>query len=849
MLSSSSSMRCKLALHLATGSLWWLAATAQAGAPLSSNVLQQAVGLPKDFSEHFFEVPLAVRLDLDGHFMGEAIVVLTRDDHLQLLEFTDVSESQASPAARQLWADYLTDARPLGPCVQSCANGLVALHYSLENSQVSILTRAVERSADEQRYHLQPEHGSHGLIVRNQLNIAGDSRQHAGRYALQGQGSLGQWTTLAEAQADRSSDSLQKTRHRVSQLYAERLRQGHFWRLGYFAPGATGLVRTPRLLGDTPDTTLGAMFGSSDSLLIESASASSTPLYVTPSRPGVVEIYRDGVLINSQPVQPGLQTLDTRVLPSGIYPVEVRLVEDGRTSSSQQEVIYKPGNWSNPDQPWRYNLYAGQQAELLSNWDTERGGAFSAGVLANYLLHPRAVLGLSAQRVDRQMQYGSSLDWQAHDRLKLYGNLYHTDQRGEGYDLQALLGYGSGDLVLSQSRAWQYSVGRDAERYWDELGSAERLRYRSRSGQQTRQTALSLNHRLTAKTTATARVTQTRGVNSGTSLDVGWSTRTLLWGSDADWRLSLFDRPGTYATANRRNRGVNVSLSLNLGKPGRHLSASLGTRTSRDGRLDRNASLGYQQNVDIGPLRSISGTLSMDRYGAGLNASTQFQNEHVQGDLYAQRSSWDGRLGGGLNLDSSVALGGGEVAVSGQYYGREAGLIIDVESDIDGLRLRAEDASGLAAELHPGRNLIPAAAWKAGSLQLDFSADRPQAAVIQPPLLSYHLNRGGVEHRTVRVMRTVTVLGRLLDGAGQPLRGALVINHAGRGLSEADGFFSVEMSERSPVLEVRHRGKRVCYLSVRDGGAQREQDTLLVGDRQCTTDGLATAPRAGEEGV
>jgi hypothetical protein len=849
MVFSSSSMPGSRLLRLLTGSLWWLASTAQAGVPASSNVLQQALGLPKDFSEHFFEVPLAVRLDLDGRFMGEAMVVLTRDDHLQLLEFTDVSESQASPTARQLWIDYLADARPLGACVHSCPNGLVALHYSLENSQVSILTQAVEHSADEQRYHLQPEQGSRGLILRNQLNISGDSRQNAGRYALQGQGSWGQWTTLAEAQADRSSDSLQKTRHRVSQLYAERLRQGHFWRLGYFAPGATGLVRAPRLLGDTPDTTLGAMFGSSDSLLIDTASASSTPLYVTPSRPGVVEIYRDGLLINSQPVQPGLQTLDTRVLPGGIYPVEVRLVEDGQTSSSQQEVIYKPGNWSDPDQPWRYNLYLGQQTELLSNWDTERGGAFSAGLLANYLLHPRAVLGVSAQRVDRQMQYGSSLDWQAHDRVKLYGNLYHTDQRGEGYDLQALLGYGGGDLVLSQSRAWQYNVARDSERYWDSLDGAERLSYRSRSGRQTRQTSLSLNHRLTAKTTATARITQTQGVNPGTSWDLGWSNRTLLWGSDADWRLSLFDRPGTFATAQRRNRGVNLSLSLNLGKPGRRLSASLGTRTSRDGSLDRNASLGYQQDVDIGPLRAVSGTLSMDRYGAGLNASAQFQNEQLQGDLYAQRSSWDGRLGGGLNLDSSIALGGGEMAISGQYYGRDAGLIVDVDSDIDDLHLRAEDASGLAAELHAGRNLIPAAAWKAGSLQLDFASDHPQAAVIQPPLLSYHLNRGGVEHRTVRVMRTVTVLGRLLDSAGQPLRGALVINHAGRGISEADGFFSVEMSERSPVLEVRHHGKRLCYLSLQDERARREQDTLLVGDRPCSTDGLATTKGTGEEGV
>lgn len=46
--------------------------------------------------------------------------------------------------------------------------------------------------------------------------------------------------------------------------------------------------------------------------------------------PAVAEIYRNGVLINSQPVQPGLQTLDSKVLPGGIYEVEIRLVEDGQ---------------------------------------------------------------------------------------------------------------------------------------------------------------------------------------------------------------------------------------------------------------------------------------------------------------------------------------------------------------------------------------------------------------------------------------------------------------------------------------------------------------------------------------
>ena len=110
--------------------------------------------------------------------------------------------------------------------------------------------------------------------------------------------------------------------------------------------------------------------------------------------------------------------------------------------------------------------------------------------------------------------------------------------------------------------------------------------------------------------------------------------------------------------------------------------------------------------------------------------------------------------------------------------------------------------------------------------------------MIQPSSLTYHLNRGGVDYRVLRVMRTVTVLGRLLDHNGQPLRGAMVINHASRSVSEADGFFAVEMSESTPTLEIRQGGQRLCLLSL-DPGVQRQEDVLLVGDQVCSPDSLA----------
>ncbi|MBI6898954.1 CS1-pili formation C-terminal domain-containing protein [Pseudomonas putida] len=788
-------------------------------------VVSQAQGLPREFEEHFFDVPLAVRVDIDGRYLGDAMVVLGRDERVQLLEFTDHFDSREPESLRRRWQERLANGRPLGDCQRDCPDGLRTIHYSLVNSQLSLLTHTAELAGDAPRFHVLPEQGG-GLLLRNQVNLVSDGRETSGLYSLQGQGSVRNWTTFADAQVDRGSDSQQGTRHRVSQLYTERLHDEHFYRLGYFTPGAQGLTRQPRLLGSSPDTTLGLMLGSSDSLLIDNGQPSSTPIYVTPNRPGVVEIYRNGVLINSQPVQPGLQALDTRVLPGGIYQVEVRLLEDGQETSRSDEFVYKPSNWRNPDSRWRYNLYLGQQTSLLSNWGNEHDDSLAAGVMANYLLHPRAIAGVSVQQVDEALQYGTSLDWNVLDRVQFYGNAYRADGLGNGYDLQAIHNHELGSLVLSHSRSWLDTARRTHH--------GQGARYDRQS-----QTSVMLTHRLNNRSTATVRLTQNSGPADGIGMDLGWSYYGKFLGSDANWRLSLFDRPGTRSSGDARARGVNLALSMSLGEPGERIAASIGSRTSHDGGRDHNASLSYQRDVDFGAVQSLGATATVDRYGAGFGGNAQFQSSLLYGDAYAQSSSFNGEISTGLNLQSIVAIGEGKLAMTGQYLPHDAGLIVDVDSDIEGLELRADDLQGPSATLRPGRNVIPVSAYKSGFVQFDFEGEHEAAAVIQPTSFDYHLNRGGVGYRKLRVMRTVTVLGRLLDRHGEPMQGVQVVNHASRSVSESEGYFAVEMSESAPMLEVRKGGTAVCLLALDLQRLEREGDVLLAGDVACAPGGMA----------
>lgn len=814
-----------------------LAAPAAPGTTPGS-LLSQSQGLPDDFEQHFFDVPLAVRIELDQQFLGEAMIVLSRDDRMTLLEFNDIGDSPVSAGTRTTWAQLLQQGMPLGSCQQSCPQQLLAIHYSLENSQVSILTENVERNTQTKQFYDQPEQGSLGLIVNNQLNITGGQNEEVGgRFGLEASASLGNWTQAMNLQLSRVGGADTTLYHAMHELYTQRELEGNFVRLGYFMPGSNGLTRQIRSFGANPDTAVGVMYGSSDSLLINNPKPSVYPVYVTASRQASVEIYRDGLLINTQPVAAGLQTLDTRPLPGGIYEVEVRLIEDGLTTSTSQELIYKPNNWRNADERWRYNTFVGQETKLLSNWDEQSSGFMTYGAGLNYLAHPRVILGLSTRKVREKMQYGTSIDWTLGNSLSLYANVYQTQDHGTGMDLQTLYSYGVGSVVFSHNRSWL-----DTTRTYELLPDGTRVRQRSVFIGQTSNTSLSLNHRLSNKSSINSRLSYNQGNLEGIGLDLGWTERGTFFGSDANWRLSVFDRPATSSTGDNRNRGVDLSVSVALGSPGEQWSASIGTRTARDGGRDNNGSLTYTKTLDDHLLQSVSGTAIADTYGVGLSGRASFQNDSLYGDTYVQRSSFNGRLSGGLNLASTVAVGGSSLVLSSQPQGSGAGMIVDVETDLDDITLRADDLTGGSTRLRPGRNFVPITAYKSSTLAFDFDGNHPPAANIQPARSNYHLNKGGVEYRKISVMQTVTVLGRLVDETGLPLKGHQVINHASRAVSEVDGFFSMEMTTSAPTLQVRHANQLLCQFRLDPNSARRESDMLMIGDLRCTPDTLAQSP-------
>ena len=114
------------------------------------------------------------------------------------------------------------------------------------------------------------------------------------------------------------------------------------------------------------------------------------------------------------------------------------------------------------------------------------------------------------------------------------------------------------------------------------------------------------------------------------------------------------------------------------------------------------------------------------------------------------------------------------------------------------------------------------------------------AGVVGEVLKNYHPHGDSSVYDTlVRLAQNWVMRYTLIDPQGNPLKGHHIINHASRGVSEVDGFFSMEMNAGSPTLEVRHGDQLLCQFRLDTSRGRTENNVLMIGDLRCTPDTLA----------
>lgn len=749
----------------------------------SSDILLASVrNMPEDFRRYFFHSELSVQVQLNDIPLFEASMTIKENGQIHLNSIISPSD-QSTLDTQEYWADVLRKGIIAGSCEKNCPRGLITSEYHLDKSTLKLYTSQYETARNNSSYIMLPQSMPNGLIIQNDLSaIHTTSNAQLWNLNSSWTSSLFDWTQRMSFQSAYSSDKYGYRSSDLYELFSQKEFAGSFLRLGFFTPDSdTGNVQTS---GFSYDSVIGAMWGTSDILLESNSSVSAWPVYVNGRNQAIAEVYRDGRLIYSQQLQDGVQALDTRRLPGGIYDITINIIQNGQQVDTQSAQIYKPSGWRNPAQRWRMNLWTGQRQTVSSNHKSDETPLALGGSL-DVLAWSGGILGISStvtENNDYWMRLRSDITLSPSDSLFLQHtrtSVGMSDHQGSDIRYYRNLTAGStGSLYWrnTQTETYRNSSSKNKQR-GDVWGSSFSLRLPWSS-------TLTFN----GEYTDTA---WRRGFGTDLSLNMH---RTLL-GRQTDLRLSAYDKPGNKGQSRDQGGSFSLTISLFPSNPRHSVSAGVGMS---DNHGYTNANYQWRPDNDNG-IRWLGAGISHSSNNTMLSTNVGLDNRYFTADGYLQYASLDQSTTAGLNLSQALVVGNNRVMAGKLNRGQQSVMIIDVESE------QPDDqiiASGKMSEnrLKTGRNIIPVEAWQRDTLQ--FSTDSDQSTQLYPSLHHIQMNKGSVGYLQVKAISTRTFIAVLRDEEGQILRNRSVNSDISHAMINADGVLTLDIGPKTQVLTV-----------------------------------------------
>lgn len=751
---------------------------------VSANEMQLPVdmqGLPEDFKEYFYNSEVAVQVYLNDEHLFDANVSLKENGDIKLLKIIDEAQN-SDRSTIDLWSDILQKGVTVGQCTTSCPSGLMQVEYLLDNSAVKLYTSQYETSKIANDYLAVPENTPDGLIMYNDVSVSEAASMRSWGINSSLKSSFGGWNQQLSFQSSGTSGEYNYSNSSLYEFYTQKEMQGNYLRLGLFTPeNETGNVQTS---GFGYDTVTGVMWGTSDALLANNDSVSTFPVYITGRSQSVAEVWRDGRLLRTQQLQPGVQALDTRQLPVGIYDITIKIIENGRTVDTQQAQIFKNQSWNNPNRRWRMNLWSGQN-RAFATYDNYEGNPFTVGGGVEYLFHPQVILGVS----------GAASEQEQHVRTRANITLSQKDRLFAQYTVGNSEYQANKDTDIRYYRSLY--AGGSASLYWRSTLTDVFGRW-VHSGSSGKTWGASLSSRLPLSSSL---IFNTQYIDTvwrqGLAADVTLSTQASLYGRDTNLRVSAYDRPGF--NDERRDRGVSFSLSISLAPAAQH-TFSFDTGMEQG---EGYSGMNYQwQPQDSKYIRSLGGGLLWNAEDTILSGNGAVDTPWVTGDLHAQHGMRSNTSNVGGNLSQMMVIGGGKVASINGSNSRsmESAIIVDVEADDKNTEIQATSDMS-ENKLHAGRNIIPTDLWKKNTLQ--FSARGDESVQVFPERQNVQMNRGSVQYMKVKTVKTSTLVGMLQDEQGQAVKNRYVQSDVAGGMVNAEGVLTLDSGVTNRTLTVR----------------------------------------------
>lgn len=739
--------------------------------------------MPEEFRNYFFDSPIPVRVFLNDEYAFDGTFVLNEEGEVRLKSVLSTADGFAAYAEQaSKWENLLQKGIKLGECSVKCPEGLVATEYVLERSELKIYTRQYESGRNTSNYINLPTDLPAGLIVNNDFVASGYSGFEDWRLNSTWLSSFLGWTQKATLQSVYSNNPGGYRKTELNEAWTQKEFEGTYFRAGVFSPDTeSGNVQMP---GYASDRISGAMFGTSDTLLISGDSVSLYPVYVTGRNQSIADVFINERLVYTQQLQAGIQALDTRRLPTGIYDITIRISENGSVSDVQTAQVYKPARWSNADKRWRGSLWAGQayQAELYPG--EPNGNAY--GFKADFLLHPRSTLGISFAKNAREQIWSVKNEIQVTDKTTIYTR-YNLWQDGRSdTDMRLFRSLGSGSI----SAGWRHGV---AVRKSSLRNGGYRRTSDIYSGSMMLQFANQYN--LTASGQYAS-----NGYRDGLSTSLALRKTLKAWDRSNELRISAFQRPA-WATG-RKDTGLEIGISIPVFSKSRMHSASaeLGAKNN-EGYANLSYNWHPEESSKFSHL-SASTSLNGSNNTVGINGGVK--SRYASGDFYTQKTSGGSGVYSGVNLSNTIALGEGEIAFAGDLRDASAAVIVDVASSLSEPGLRVVSSAG-DMSLKNGRNVVSAELWERRNMQFD--GNNTQNLHVYPPGYSYQMNEGSVGYVSVKAVRKKTIIALVKDENDRPILNREIKSDIAQTHVNSDGVVTIDVSVDAKNILVKGGAK------------------------------------------
>nr|ULG16500.1 hypothetical protein 1137p_00103 [Serratia proteamaculans] len=766
--------------------------------------------MPEEFKSYFFNSPVPARVLLNDEFVFDGTLILSENGNIRLKSILSSAENTIiSTEEISQWEKHLMEGISLGKCTGNCPEGFIAAEYILERSELKIYTRQYEQNRIRNNYIQLPDELPPGLIINNDVTASGNSSYFDNwRLTSSVLSSLFGWTQKLMLQSAYSHSSTGYRNNEISEAWTQKELEGSYLRAGLFSPDAeSGNVQMP---GYASSRIAGAMWGTSDTLLNPGDSVSIYPVYVTGRNQSVADVFINDRLVYTQQLQAGIQALDTRRLPGGVYDITIRITENGSVMDVQTAQVYKPARWENADKRWRASIWGGQaQQEGLTSGEQS---SKAWGVRADFLLHPRSTAGISLERNAQDQLWSLKNETQVTNKTTLYSryNLWQDGRRDS--DIRVFRTLETGSI----SAGWRHGVT-----------TRQNSLYRISSSRTSDIYNISLTWQLPQQFSLTAGSQYASdGYRNGWSSDIAIRKTLSLWRRSTELRLSAYQRPAW--NTGRKDTGAEIGISIPLFSDSRVHSASAEVGAKNNvGYANMNYNWRPEEPSGLSYLGATT-SLSKNSTTAGVNGGVQ--GPYASGDFYLQTTRGAGGLYSGVNLSNTLAIGGGNVAVSGDMRDASAVVIVDVESSQKKSGLTVVSTAG-EVSLKPGRNLVSADVWQRRNMQFD--GNNAENMYVNPAGYSYQMNRGSVGFVSIKAVRKKTIIALLSLSDGSPILNRETESDIAQAYVNSDGVVTIDVSDRARHIIVTDTATDPAMLCELPDMQQEKRDTIFIEKLSC----------------